>query len=295
MANKQLADWIKTEEAQGYNEEQLRVYLTKQGYKQKDIEEAVKSLNPKKSFNQLLMEKGTLFGVLFYLIMASFFVPLLTGLIFSFIISARLVRIGYSFPLMSFGPAVFIVLFALFTAYLIVKKRLFPALYIMLLYNSLGFLLLGIMSSLTEFGDFAVYFSISFCSAVFGVLVFYMFSKLNEKMILKVSIAFSCVLALIFAINNMVNSILLRLTAQLEKIAEAGAGGAATGLMPLFDKDLPSMYVGFALCFVFFNGAFVYYFYNKKDMKKLVFYLIPIGLFVVFSLLFNGLVGIVMK
>ena len=34
MVNKQLADWIKTEEAQGYTENQLRNYLKKQKYKQ---------------------------------------------------------------------------------------------------------------------------------------------------------------------------------------------------------------------------------------------------------------------
>ena len=45
MANKEfdekLEEWIKTEEARGYTEQQLRDYLTKKGYKKEDIEEAV--------------------------------------------------------------------------------------------------------------------------------------------------------------------------------------------------------------------------------------------------------------
>ncbi|MBW2984130.1 energy-coupling factor transporter transmembrane protein EcfT [Candidatus Woesearchaeota archaeon] len=44
MVNKQLADWIKSEEAQGYSEQQLRQYLTRQKYNEKDIEDAVKSV-----------------------------------------------------------------------------------------------------------------------------------------------------------------------------------------------------------------------------------------------------------
>ncbi|MFH1053552.1 MAG: MG2 domain-containing protein [Candidatus Woesearchaeota archaeon] len=41
MVNKKLADWINSEKAQGYSKEQLRQYLTKQGYNKKDIEEAL--------------------------------------------------------------------------------------------------------------------------------------------------------------------------------------------------------------------------------------------------------------
>ena len=44
MVNKQLADWIKSEEAQGYSEQQLREYLTRQKYSEKDVEDAVKSV-----------------------------------------------------------------------------------------------------------------------------------------------------------------------------------------------------------------------------------------------------------
>ena len=45
MVNKQLADWIKSEEAHGYSETQLRKYLIQQGYNKKDIEDAIKSLS----------------------------------------------------------------------------------------------------------------------------------------------------------------------------------------------------------------------------------------------------------
>ncbi|MFC1752335.1 hypothetical protein ACFL96_02955 [Thermoproteota archaeon] len=47
MVNKELLDWIKSEEALGYTDEQLRDYLLKQGYKKKDVDDA---LLPKQSF-----------------------------------------------------------------------------------------------------------------------------------------------------------------------------------------------------------------------------------------------------
>ena len=36
MVNKKLADWIKSEEAQGYTEQQLKNYLIKKKYNKKE-------------------------------------------------------------------------------------------------------------------------------------------------------------------------------------------------------------------------------------------------------------------
>ncbi|MBN2367403.1 hypothetical protein JXC34_00160 [Candidatus Woesearchaeota archaeon] len=47
MANKELLDWIKSEEAQGYNDSQLEEYLVKQGYTKPEIESAIKELKIK--------------------------------------------------------------------------------------------------------------------------------------------------------------------------------------------------------------------------------------------------------
>ncbi len=45
MVNKKLADWIKSEEAQGYSEQQLRQYLLQQGYNKKNVEDTIKSFS----------------------------------------------------------------------------------------------------------------------------------------------------------------------------------------------------------------------------------------------------------
>ena len=41
MINKELLDWIKSKRAQGYSEQQLRLYLSRKDYEKKDIEEAL--------------------------------------------------------------------------------------------------------------------------------------------------------------------------------------------------------------------------------------------------------------
>ncbi len=79
MANKKLADWIKSEEAQGYSEQQLRNYLLKQKYNKKDIEDAILLSKEHKKFNFKEFIKPTpsklFFPVLFLiLILVSFFI-----------------------------------------------------------------------------------------------------------------------------------------------------------------------------------------------------------------------------
>jgi hypothetical protein len=49
MANKQLSDWIKSEEAQGYDEKRLKDWLLKKGYPAKDVDDAINSLKPKEA------------------------------------------------------------------------------------------------------------------------------------------------------------------------------------------------------------------------------------------------------
>ena len=82
MVNKQLVDWIKSEEAQGYSEKQLRDYLLKQGYNSKDVEDAIKSCGQKETTTPFLAKdvfKPTILKCLFpvlvlVLILVSFFI-----------------------------------------------------------------------------------------------------------------------------------------------------------------------------------------------------------------------------
>jgi len=49
--NKKLIEWIKSEEAQGYSEKQLRDYLIKEGYSKREIEDAIKSNSKSKIYS----------------------------------------------------------------------------------------------------------------------------------------------------------------------------------------------------------------------------------------------------
>ena len=53
MVSKQLIDWIKSEEAQGYTEKALTLILTKQGHSKKKIQEAFNSIK-----NENVIEKN---------------------------------------------------------------------------------------------------------------------------------------------------------------------------------------------------------------------------------------------
>ncbi len=95
MVNKQLADWIKTEEAQGYTEVQLRKYLEDNGYKKRDIEEAIK----------LTLQKDTMFSLIKYI--KSISIPIFLAFILSFVF------LSYYFDKLSEGLMFFVALWVL--------------------------------------------------------------------------------------------------------------------------------------------------------------------------------------
>ncbi|NOZ80352.1 MAG: hypothetical protein GXP63_01650, partial [DPANN group archaeon] len=53
MPDKRLADWIKSEEAQGYDEAQLETYLLREGYTKKNIREAITLKDREKTSHSL--------------------------------------------------------------------------------------------------------------------------------------------------------------------------------------------------------------------------------------------------
>ena len=74
MVDKRIVDGIKSEETQGYSEKQLKQPLLKQGYNQTDVNDTISSSkgNSNMGFNQFLSQKGTLFKVLFYILLVIF-------------------------------------------------------------------------------------------------------------------------------------------------------------------------------------------------------------------------------
>ncbi|MCK5026227.1 MAG: hypothetical protein KAS15_06540 [Nanoarchaeota archaeon] len=64
MVDKKIIDWIKSEEAQGYSEEQLKQSLLNQGYTAADVDEAVKLSKEDMPSNQGVPQNNSFFMVL---------------------------------------------------------------------------------------------------------------------------------------------------------------------------------------------------------------------------------------
>src|SRR3989338_4865340 len=127
MADKKIISWIKSEEAQGYSEEQLKRALIRKGFAISAVNEAVmlSRADSNQGFHRLVSQKGALFMVLFYILLAIFSLQLIGAIIFS------IISLNYLNLIL---PAVFGSLAAVF----LVKKRLYGALVIMLLLLPFG-------------------------------------------------------------------------------------------------------------------------------------------------------------
>lgn len=294
MLNKQIVEWIKSEEAQGYTEEQLKEYLLKQGYKTSDIIEAINESkgNPSAqgnsfaAFNQFLAQKGILFQVLFYISVSLFVIPSIIEVI---ILSIRMQFFSLIFPALLLG-----------VVFLAMKKRKIYAL-LFIIYAGYPLILatLPLVQSFMTIGSITVYISISLFSALIGLFMAYMFSKVCDtfKRYVATGVVFSCFLAFIFAINSLVGEIINRLAQQMEQVAEAGTAGATAGLVTMFNPITTSANFGFVLSIILFNAPFFYFYFKRKDINKKLFllYLIPAGLFIILSLLIGALGNLVMK
>ena len=173
MADKRIVDWIKSEEAQGYSEEQLKQSLLKQGYNQADVSEAINISrgNSNMGFNQFLSQKGTLFMVLFYILLVVFSLQLIAGIVISLI---QLKFLNLIFPL----------LFGGLTVNYIRKRNLYGILMTIFLLSPIGLLILSVFPLLQSFiaiGNVPFYVLISIHTLIVGLLIAYMFSKVSEN------------------------------------------------------------------------------------------------------------------
>ncbi|MFT4343718.1 MAG: hypothetical protein ACMXYE_03135 [Candidatus Woesearchaeota archaeon] len=289
MVDKRIVDWIKSEEAQGYSEEQLKQSLLKQGYNQTDVNEAISISrgNSNLGFNQFLSQKGTLFTVLFYILLVIFSLQLVAGIIISLI---QLKFINLIFPLLFGG---------LIVNY-IRKKNLYEILMTIFLLSPIGLLILRefpLLQSFMTIGNVPFYVLISIHTLIVGLLIAFMFSKVSEnfKKYLTTSIIFSSFIGLIFAINSMIGTILSQLSAQLSQLS-AGSPMGATGLVSMFNSEIFNANIAFILAFIFFNIPYVIFYLKREDKNPKLFllYLIPIILFILLSFILKYVANMIL-
>ena len=84
MADKKIISWIKSEEAQGYSEEQLRRALIRMGFGISAVNEAImlSRADSGQGFHRLVSQKGALFLVLFYILLVIFSLELIGAIVF---------------------------------------------------------------------------------------------------------------------------------------------------------------------------------------------------------------------
>jgi hypothetical protein len=290
MADKRIVDWIKSEEAQGYSEEQLKQSLLQQGYKPADVNEAISSSrgNLNLGFNDFLSQKGTLFMVLFYILLVVFSLQLIAGIVISLI---QLKFLNLIFPLIFGG----------LTINYIRKRNLYGILMTIFLLSPIGLLILAVFPLLQSFiaiGNVPFYVLISIHTLIVGLLIAYMFSKVSEnfKKYLTTGVIFSSILGLIFAINSMIGTILSKLSAQLSQLS-AGSPMGASGLVSMFNSEIFNANIAFILAFIFFNIPYAIFYLKREDKNPKLFllYLIPIIIFILLSFILKYVANIILS
>lgn len=289
MIDKRIVDWIKSEEAQGYSEEQLKQSLLQQGYKPADVNEAISSskTNSSLGFNQFLSQKGTLFMVLFYILFVIFSLQLVAGIVISLI---QLKFLNLIFPL----------LFGGITINYIRKRNLYGILMIIFLLSPIGLgilILFPLIQSFIAIGNVPFYLLISIHTLIVGLLIAYMFSKVSDnfKKYLTTGVIFSSVLGLIFAINNMIETILSKISVQLSQLS-AESPMEAYGILSMFNSEIFNANIAFILAFIFFNIPYVIFYFKREDKNPKLFllYLIPIIIFILLSFILKYVVNIIL-
>ncbi len=289
MVDKRIIDWIKSKEEQGYSKDQLRQSLLKQGYKPSDVNEAINPPreNSNLGFNQFLSQKGTLFMVIFYILLVIFSLQLVAGIIIS-LIKSKFVNL--IFPLL-FGGSIIIY---------IKKRNLYGILMTIFLLSPIGLLILTVfplLKSFTAMGNVLFYALISISTFVVGLLIAYMFNKVsdNSKKYLTTGVIFSSLLGLIFATNSMIGTIISKLSAQLSQLS-AGNPLGTTGIVSLFSSEIFNANIAFVLAFISFNIPYVIFYFKREDktLKLLLLYLIPVLVFILLSFILKYVANLIL-
>ncbi len=287
MVDKRIVDWIKSEEASGYTEEQLRESLLESGYKFPDIDEAIrlsretapKAEKEASSFFQYIAKKGILFSILFYFFTGIFVLQVLLGIAASII----------TFNIFGLIPSA---IFVILSVYYVMKRKLYSLLMMVFFFFPgmfLSFMLYPLAQTFVGISNTALYMMMSIQALVLGFIFAFMFGRVvdNFQEYLKSAITFSCMLSVIFAFNNLIYVVYAGLMEQLSAI------GSGT-FISSFGYGMVNPYTSFALTFIFLNIPYVIYYFKiqHKNKSRFLLYLIPIALFIILSLAFGYVAGI---
>jgi len=279
-------DWVNAQKAKGYTEEQIRQHLIKHRYDPKDVNKVIIESRNKSDMDldKLLLEKGKLFRILFYIITLIFSLQLLAEIAGS-LISLNLIA------------AIFPILFAVTMINYVRKRDIYKILMTIFLLSPTSMIVLlalPFIKSFLSIGNIPFYVFIAIYTLILGLFMAFMFSKVSEtfKRYLMSSIIFSSLLALIFAIINLIGLIILKL---LENITSLAASTNLGSILSVFNSETLDSNIAFCIAFVAFNIPYIIFYSRRKDKKpKLaLLYIIPILIYILISFILRVIVNTV--
>jgi hypothetical protein len=151
-------------------------------------------------------------------------------------------------------------------------------------------LLMPIVISFTGGGSFFIYILVSIWSLTVGILLLLMVKEKKEyvKVFVTLGTIYMSLLAIIFSINIIMQGFVNKFIILKSPIQEAGVPtmGSVLSLFGEINYNVPIL---FALALIAFNLPLIYYQTRKEgiNLKLLIYYLIPIVLFILLSFLFK--------
>ncbi len=258
MVDHKVIDWIQSEEAEGFNEKQLKGALKDQGYNNKDIEEAILASRPPNK----LIKKSLTYMVVFYITLVLSIFELIG--ILSFAIYSKLNMMIIT------GLIVWTIALAILT----VRHKFFAAMFMMFFQLSFLYLVIMQITLIINLPHIITYFLIAILSAVFGVWGWYMFRSVIYGVIL------SCFMTLMFSISHGISFVVKGIEAAL------ASNPLGSFLLLVFNTNLPDPAIGYAIALILFNTGFIIDGIIKKKYNRLPLYILPILLYFALNLIF---------
>jgi hypothetical protein len=129
------------------------------------------------------------------------------------------------------------------------------------------------------------YISVIILSLIAGILfdVLVKNSVQHFRTQFKISIIMSSILGLVMAIVTLITTVLTRLSTQLSLLQEPSE---QTQLVGMFADKYANPHILFILAFLSFNIVILIYLIKQKEYKKLLWFLLPIAIYIILSLIF---------
>jgi len=180
-----------------------------------------------------------------------------------------------------------IVILALIVVF-ILTKSIYSLLMTIFLLSPISLLFLSALPGIQflSLSKMMVYIIVGLHPLLVGLLAAFMFNKVSETFgkYIGSGIVLSSVLALSFSILKLLETLILKLTAQLSALGTA-VGGLST-IVSLLPDPINSNF-GFVIALCTFNLTYFIYYFKRKDKKPIYFleYIIPIVIFILGSYL----------